>query len=267
MNKKELTTVLRQFCKELDSRLSELEIEDQRQIGTLICRNRNGKIEFYMKKDGKEVYLKNSDPLIAELAQGMLISKQIEAGRREKEQIKRCIRDLTSNKFISDIDEAYDSLSDLVKPFVNPQKEVSDGYVERWKKQHRKGMNPNRQLDAKYKTMNGEFVRSKSEVLIADRLHVVGVPYLYEAPFYSKTEDKWYYPDFTLLNKRTRTTFIWEHFGMMHNVQYLAESQHKLKMYEQNDYHLGENFLITYEGTDAQLDTEYVDRLIEHFLK
>jgi len=68
-----------------------------------------------------------------------------------------------------------------------------------------------------------EKVRSKSEVIIADRLFINAIPYEYERGLIVKipktaecpeTEMVWN-PDFRVLNVRTGKEYIWEHFGRM----------------------------------------------------
>ena len=125
-------------------------------------------------------------------------------------------------------------------------------------------------------TQNGEHVRSKSELIIADRFMVAGVPYYYEDPLILVDEDKakgaltpclYWHPDFRVQNIRTGKQYYWEHFGMLDNPEYCDACQRKLEIYAKYGYFPGENLIITSESSEHGLNLEYVDCLIEKYLK
>lgn len=155
----------------------------------------------------------------------------------------------------------------LIKPYeVRPVK-VSEEDVERWKRRNR----GRRNQVTNNKTMNGEYVKSKSELIIADRLKAAGVPYVYEvnlglAEEHTGTFVNWN-PDFKVLNVRTGKEYYWEHLGKMDNQEYFAIWMMKLETYWKNDIVLGDNLIITMETSTAPVSTEYVDCLINRLLK
>ena len=143
-------------------------------------------------------------------------------------------------------------------------------------------------------TARGERVRSKSEVIIADTLNRLGVPYHYEFPLTlkiggrvpisrdlsnssratksrvlttSSTTTLTVHPDFLCLNLRTRQEFIWEHFGLMDDPDYAAKAVQKLQTYNQNGIHPGKSLIISTETTDFPLNTKHIENLINTFLK
>ena len=61
-------------------------------------------------------------------------------------------------------------------------------------------------------------VRSKSEVIIANKLANKGVEYAYERPLTIAGVTK--YPDFTIEDMESGVTFFWEHCGMLHVPSY-----------------------------------------------
>ena len=69
-------------------------------------------------------------------------------------------------------------------------------------------------------TARGDLVRSKSEVIIADHLNRAGVRYAYERELAIGGSIK--YPDFTIEDEDTGTSYYWEHCGML--VDRLIES-------------------------------------------
>lgn len=133
------------------------------------------------------------------------------------------------------------------------------------------------------RTANGERVRSKSEIIIADTLFRLGIPYRYEYPhLFLKTEDVMQkekskrknlrtrsiriFPDFTCLNVRTRGEYIWEHFGLVDSPSYAENVNEKLCMYAANDFYYGQNLIMTQETKDKPLSPWMVERLARRFL-
>lgn len=114
-------------------------------------------------------------------------------------------------------------------------------------------------------TQNGEHVRSKSELTIANMLKRNGLVYRYECPLILKGNKK-VYPDFMILNKRTREVIIWEHRGMMDDIRYARDAVIKIKEYEKNNYVLGRNLIITEETSTSPLSTTEIQRMIDTYL-
>lgn len=115
-------------------------------------------------------------------------------------------------------------------------------------------------------TDRGERVRSKSEMLIANKLAALGIPYRYEFPH--KLRDRYgfkitVYPDFTLLNKETRKEIIFEHFGRMDDPEYVSHTLEKLSLYGRNGIFPGSRFIFTTETSNHSFDM----RLFEKQLK
>ena len=115
-----------------------------------------------------------------------------------------------------------------------------------------------------YFTARHERVRSKSEVIIADTLNRKGIPYRYEYPL--ELSGKTFHPDFLCLNLRTRQEFIWEHFGMMDYPDYMERAIQKIRIYNENNYFIGKNLIITMETQFNHLNIHQLERLIETFL-
>ena len=118
---------------------------------------------------------------------------------------------------------------------------------------------------AEYFTTNGERVRSKSEVIIAETLKRHKIPYRYEFPLELKNGDV-YHPDFLCLNLRTRQEFLWEHFGMMDSPDYAGRTVKKLKIFGENHIFPGKNLIITMETVESPLSSRQVEALIKEFL-
>ena len=74
------------------------------------------------------------------------------------------------------------------------------------------------------------------------------------------------YPDFRVLNVSQRKEFIWEHFGMMDNPEYIESALRKIETYKSAGIYVGESLIVTWETMDNPLSTEMIKRNINHFL-
>ncbi len=115
-------------------------------------------------------------------------------------------------------------------------------------------------------------VRSKSEVIIADRLAAHSIDYAYEQPLTVAKTTK--YPDFTIEDMESGVNYYWEHCGMLHVPQYRRRWEEKLDWYRANkilphDEGGGERgvLIITRDGADGSIDAANIDRLINEVLK
>lgn len=83
-----------------------------------------------------------------------------------------------------------------------------------------------------YETIDGNHVRSKSEVIISNLLYHAGIDYAYEQKLFYGTEGRHIEPDFTVsINGKT---WFWEHLGMMGKEDYNSNWAEKIKIY--NEY-------------------------------
>ena len=112
--------------------------------------------------------------------------------------------------------------------------------------------------------MKGERVRSKSEKIIADALEREDIPYRYEYPV-CLSGDLYIYPDFMVLNKRTRKEYFLEHFGMMDNPEYAEKMIRKIEEFEKNGIFPGEKLLMTFETRNRPLNTTVFEKIIQEF--
>ena len=80
-----------------------------------------------------------------------------------------------------------------------------------------------------HRTERGDLVRSKSELVIADKLYGEGVEYVYEKPLV--ISGRTYYPDFTIEDDATGVTYYWEHLGMLDDPGYRARWERKREGY------------------------------------
>ena len=102
-------------------------------------------------------------------------------------------------------------------------------------------------------TIDGTFVRSKSEALIYNLLVSLGVSFVYELPL--KTKTRKILPDFTILSEIDyETEIIIEHLGMMSKEFYRNDNFDKIMDYMKENYVQGVNIYYTFDYMDGGLD-------------
>jgi hypothetical protein len=118
-----------------------------------------------------------------------------------------------------------------------------------------------------HQTSRGEMVRSKSEVIIADRLTDLHVEYSYERPLTIEGVTK--YPDFTIEDMEKGRIFYWEHCGMLNVPSYRKRWEEKLVWYKEHEiipHEDGEGetgtLIITSESPQGGISSQEIERII-----
>ena len=265
---------------------------------SLVMRNSKGITRFFKKeKNGTYTYLSASKKKeISVFAQKRYLKVLKKAAEKEIAQLEKCLKILNSEKDgISDINEVYESLSEDLKPFVKPLSLSDDAYASRWQEGNlvvkRKRIHAEDDYH-KFKTMRGDYVGSKSEAIIADRLYANGIPYHYEVASTPEGEadrsrpvfdmygrlvgyeglgtDPYdrdtLHPDFYVLNKQTRKAYFWEHLGRLNDPKYCTDNLNRLVRIIDAGYTIGEDILITHEDSRNPLRLESIDGIIKKYL-
>lgn len=261
---KEMKKALLKRVKELDSLIPKVEKSLKKAPeGTLVLSQSNGTVQYYHKtestqKKGKYILAKDRN-LVATLAQKDYDLRFLKVINEQKKQISKAI------KLLPDIEPAqiYSGLSEARKKLVKPHALTDEQYVEQWMNIQYEGKTF---LDDTpvIMTERGERVRSKSEKIIADKLFMLGIPYRYEYPIKLKGYGM-VYPDFTLLNVRTREEIYLEHFGMMDNPEYAQKAIQKIDNYVRNQIYVGKKLLVTFETLQNPLDMKVVEQMLKEF--
>lgn len=117
-------------------------------------------------------------------------------------------------------------------------------------------------------TVRGELVRSKSEVIIADRLHAAGVDYDYEKPLTLEGPPK--YPDFTIEDDASGRKYVWEHLGLLADPGYRARWEAKLAWYRRNGVlphdeggGVAGTLIITRDDERGGISSQQIEQLIQ----
>jgi hypothetical protein len=97
-----------------------------------------------------------------------------------------------------------------------------------------------------HRTVRGELVRSKSELVIANYLHSIGLPYVYERELAGTVDMDRLRPDFSFIDD-AGDVVLWEHLGMLDRPDYAAGWDWKRGWYARNGYEVGKNLFTTSE--------------------
>lgn len=219
----------------------------------------HGRPEFYiLETESKKYITSEKRDLAKRLAQRDYERALLHSIEYEE---KTWTRILKSWKAPEDI---YNKTSEARRVLISPIKEETEKLVFEWQNQEYKGKAFDEEDRTEFYTRRGERVRSKSEVLIADTLNEMGIPYLYEFPV--RLSNQVVYPDFLILNKRTFEVMIWEHLGMLDNPIYVENNMKKIMKYSTHGWVQGKNLLLTFESARCPISTRLIRMIIEQNL-
>ena len=269
LTKTSLIADINALIAEMDSLIGTLEKRKELGAeGSIRCSSRGNRIEYtHVTPDGSRKYISNDNrELIETLARKAHFTKMINAAENEKKQLMRCISILESGSAISDIDEVFPALHEGIRKKTGPLTVSGDGYAINWERRMQAMTRGVKTIRSDLTTEKGECVKSKSEIIIADRLHHAGVPYVYEVTLSFNDGNNFLYPDFLVLNKRTRREYVWEHLGKMDSTDYCYKNIGKLESFVRNGFIPGKNMILSMESSTKQLNTAYVDTMIKEYL-
>ena len=109
-----------------------------------------------------------------------------------------------------------------------------------------------------HRTLRGEFVASKSEVILADYYYLKGIDYLYSPEL--RLEGRTFYPDFVLLIDGQR--IYHEHLGLLEEPEYARRWEAKREAYRQFGIIEEVNLICTRE-VNGIIDMSEIHRLLE----
>ena len=123
-----------------------------------------------------------------------------------------------------------------------------------------------------HRTDAGDLVRSKSEVIIADKLYAKNIEYAYERRL-EGSDGSWRYPDFTIEDDETGETIYWEHLGLIGDAEYRKRWERKLAWYRKQKILQPEEpgermatLLVTQDDPKGGIDSAAISALINRHL-
>lgn len=249
--------LLEKEYKEINKRIA------QAPKGNLVIYWDGKRIQYFLKPkrgDKKRIYIhKNEKEYIQKLAQKSFDQKMKKRIRYELNQINRLEKFYKKNDFA----KLYSKMGKIRQTFVEPLTIPDSTFIEKWLEIPYEGLEI-KQGNAVFITQNNEKVRSKSEFIIANALSKNHIPYKYEIPLTVKDKmvTKIIHPDFCCLDVKNRKEIIWEHFGMMDDINYANNAIKKVQTYSANGYST-KNIIYTWESKEHPLTPEYVEQMIK----
>ncbi|MCF0149967.1 MAG: hypothetical protein HUJ80_00985, partial [Firmicutes bacterium] len=158
------------------------------------------------RKPQEIIKLLRADYLRAELS-------HVEAALDTLHSNKQAFSDWDRSMFFAQKIKEYDGLDPkLIEQALTHRSEAVDDWSQAPYK--RSDLHPEGLIHI---TSRGLRVRSKNELLIAEKLYENGISFRYEQELMA--DGRILYPDFTI-KKRSGAICYWEHFGMMHDERY-----------------------------------------------
>ena len=221
----------------------------------------NGKYpQYYFRQSAKDKngrYLSVKETVqIQALAQKGYDRKVLKAAQREQALLLDLQRELS----FPCAEDLYSLLHKQKQKLVSPIEIPDDTFIQQWQCQSYIPK-PFEDSFPEHYTRKGERVRSKSEVLIANTLTDLGIPYLYEKPLY--LEHTMLHPDFTILHIKTREILFLEHLGMLDDPEYAETTVSKLHLYIRYGILPGKHLFMTFETRRSPLNIRILKSQLE----
>ncbi len=245
--------------------VAEKELENAPEGSLLLYKNSRG-IQFYHRREnGVRKYIRKKDvSTVSKLAQKEYDKKIIKVIDEEE----RLIRDFLKGYNPNSLQDIYESFPESKRKYISKYEVTDAEYADNWLATKKEKLG-NVEVEEHLKelaliTENGEYVRSKSEKIIADTLFKKNIAYVYEELLYLKGYG-YVRPDFVVLNKTTRKEYIWEHFGLMDDQAYIHKAIKKIELYARNGYIMGKNLIVTFENKETPLNMLMINNTIKAF--
>lgn len=227
--------------------------------GKLICSHQPGSAKWYLSDGHRRSYIPKSNRSLAEqLAKKKYLSLLLEDLQNEKNALTYYIRHHSPTCKSEQLLTTPSEYKQLLAPYFTPlSQELADWMTSPYEK------NTNHPENLIYKGVSGNYLRSKSEVLIDMLLRSHNIPFRYECVLQlGKTS---VYPDFTIRHPHSGEFYYWEHFGMMDNPDYIEKTTSKLNLYATHGITPGIRLITTYETKSKPLDPEIIEKYIEYY--
>lgn len=224
---------------------------------------------YYYRRDrraNKSVYLgSESCEDVKLIKEYRYLKKSLEMIGQNIQCLQAAVKDLRD----VDYDSINESLPKLYRGAEIKGVRSNNSVARKWKEEaeaHKAKFKPYRPEELKVPTIDGKFVRSKSEALIYNHLLLQGITFVYELPTRVGTQTFW--PDFTILSETDyKTEILLEHQGMMDSQYYRDRFFEKQYEYWKAGYIQGVNIFYTFDGPGGSLSLSPVDDMIRNVVR
>lgn len=223
--------------------------------GSISVRMEKGRINYCQSIDGVKKGITKNEKLVCDLARKKYLSISNELLESNIKHLKTFVQNYRS------ID-----VENIIKTLPKNLRQLpEDIYIPYNRKKNKWMAQPFKQSDHKpeekvHVTSRDLWVRSKSEVIIAEKLDAYNIPYRYEQVLYIDRYD--FAPDFTILTKDGIK--YWEHCGKVNDRGYIRKHNWKISMYERAGIVPWKNLIVTYDMISDDNEVGKIDsRIIE----
>lgn len=222
--------------------------------GMIVCRKRGNKIFYSEVTSDGEKGITGDKKRIIEITRAEYLKKQLEILKDNRKTLEYCVnhyRDDYYKEIINALAVRHPNLPVESILFANSKK----------KQIATREKNPYYPEDLKFVTMNGVFVRSKSEREIGNALEALGIQY--ESDVLIECDNARYYADFIITRPNGRK-LVWEHFGKENDGSYMAKNSIRIRDYIKLGLRPWEDLIWTLDS-DIE-DSRTIRRIIQRFI-
>lgn len=248
--------------KMLDGELKQLQKKIPK--GSLSLETRHGSPTFVLTTnvDGqsKRRSLSKSPETVNVILREELTRLELDAVSRDKEWLKTCIQNYSVVSTASYINTLRNKWPSLPYDFLESFRETLD--TDPWASEEYEHFSL-RQSGKQHVTSRGLMVRSKAEVLIAEKLYEHNIPFRYEQALH--IGDTILGPDFTI-KRSDGKLFYWEHEGLTNSPEYLRHQIWKSQLYAKQNIVPWDNLIVTYDTEQGYANVRIVESEIKNRL-
>ncbi len=228
--------------------------------GHLITSRRGEKYNYFLVDDSKDDYrrvgISTKEDLIIDLCRKKYLQEVITALNNNieiLEKLKKRMLPTDVKSIISKLPKAYKTVPE--KYFF---KSLSDWQAQPYKQST---YMPEKKI---HTASHGLKVRSKSELLIAEKLYEHDISFRYEQILMINGTE--FAPDFTIRTDDGRIIY-WEHCGLTNNKKYMSHHKWKMDIYEEAGIVPWKNLIVTYDSENGMLDLGIIESEIVNKVK
>lgn len=230
----------------------------------LTIHKRGGKFYCYAYKPGRkrQKYLSQKDAGDAAYTRRLARKYILEAKLRDcADTIALC------NAFLKKAETraSHESALREKRPYLSKLAQVTCfdlSEIEKWEREDFAHNNFHPE-NLKHRGPNGIMMRSKSETAIGTALAERGIPFRYECAL--DLNGLVIYPDFTILDPRSRALCYWEHLGILDDDKYIAAAANKISSYIRAGFIPGVNLILSGEVRDRPFGTADANRFVDFY--
>lgn len=224
--------------------------------GALVRDSSTGKERLFhiIREDGvrKRRVITDNDHIIGELFRKKYIETELKLLSKDIKALKRFINiydDFDADNIIANMPDRYSRISEK---YICSDIACKHNLMQ-WAEApfEQSTYEPKEKI---HKTSRGIKVRTKSEVIVAEKLDASGIPYRYEEMLYIESFS--FAPDFTIMTENG--LWYWEHAGRVDNPSYIRRHKWKMNMYEKAGIFPWKNLIVTYDDENGALDSRII---------